>query len=341
MIKKEQSEIMKAWTSADVPLVSIRCMTYNHEKYIARALESFLEQETSFPFEIVVHDDASSDSTAAIIRKYEQRYPGIVKPIYEFENQYSKHDGSLTRAINAKLRGRYIALCEGDDYWCDSRKLQMAVDLLENDESYSACAHNTMLVSAMSLRRKKIKMYSGEKDLNIENVMYDDDYHTSSLVCRREFWFNRPSFCFEMPGVGDYPLKIFLALSGKIKRFGDVMSVYYFGNPNSWTRKNHDDVDKKLQTYVNAIKMIESANRWSDFKYDHVLKIGKYRFFYRAFLNLGKFEMVKDPVFKDFWKMESLKNKIKFYFEYFRIGCKMKNRAIWLEKIQKLYEDNL
>ena len=135
---------MQNWgtDNSDTPLVSVRCVTYNHEPYIAQALDGFLMQKTNFPFEVIVHDDASTDRTAEIIREYEARFPKIIKPIYETENQYSKHDGSLRRIMDAACKGKYIAFCEGDDYWIDENKLQMQVDFLEKHDDYSTYYSN-------------------------------------------------------------------------------------------------------------------------------------------------------------------------------------------------------
>lgn len=120
-------------------LLSIRCITYNHEPYIRQCLEGFVMQKTNFKFVAIVHDDASTDGTAAVIREYAEKYPDIIKPIYETENQYSKHDGSLRRIMNNACRGKYVAYCEGDDYWTDPYKLQMQVDFLEANPDYSCC----------------------------------------------------------------------------------------------------------------------------------------------------------------------------------------------------------
>lgn len=121
----------------DEPLmVTIRCITYNHEPYIRQCLDGFVMQKTNFRFEAIVHDDASTDGTATVIREYAEKYPDIIKPIYETENQYSKHDGSLQRIMSAHMRGKYIAVCEGDDYWIDPLKLQKQVDFLEANPEY-------------------------------------------------------------------------------------------------------------------------------------------------------------------------------------------------------------
>ncbi len=125
------------------PFVSIRCLVYNHALYLRQCLDGFIMQKTNFVFEVIVHDDASTDDSAAIIQEYAEKYPSIIKPIYETENQYSKHDGSLGKVLNAAIcpKAKYIAMCEGDDYWTDPLKLQKQVDFLEQNPSYVFCCH--------------------------------------------------------------------------------------------------------------------------------------------------------------------------------------------------------
>lgn len=125
-------------------LVSIRCLVYNHEPYLRQCLDGFVMQKTNFAFEAIVHDDASTDESAAIIREYAEKYPDIIKPIYETENQYSKKDGSLGKIMNAAIHpdAKYIAYCEGDDYWIDPYKLQKQFDFMESHKDYVLCVHN-------------------------------------------------------------------------------------------------------------------------------------------------------------------------------------------------------
>lgn len=111
-------------------MVSIKCLVYNHAPYLRQCLDGFVMQKTNFKFEAVVHDDCSTDGSQEIIKEYAAKYPDIIKPIYETENQYSKHDGSLRRIVDAHLNGKYIAFCEGDDYWIDPNKLQLQVDYI-------------------------------------------------------------------------------------------------------------------------------------------------------------------------------------------------------------------
>lgn len=123
------------------PLVSILCITFNHEKYIAQAIEGFLIQKTNFKFEIIIHDDASTDENVKIIKPYVVKNPELFKCIFQTENQYSKKDGSLENAIFGAPSGKYIALCEGDDFWTDPYKLQKQVDFLENNDEYGLVHH--------------------------------------------------------------------------------------------------------------------------------------------------------------------------------------------------------
>jgi glycosyltransferase involved in cell wall biosynthesis len=119
------------------PLVSICCITYNHKQYIQKCIEGFLMQKTTFQFEVLIHDDASKDGTSEIIRQFELLYPNIVKPILQTENQYSKGVRNITSRYNfSRSKGKYIAMCEGDDYWTDPYKLQKQVDFLEKNNEF-------------------------------------------------------------------------------------------------------------------------------------------------------------------------------------------------------------
>jgi len=135
---EDQESIISGWGDNTVdPLVTIICTTFNHEGFISEALEGFLIQKTTFPFEIIVHDDASTDNTQNIIKNFVEKYPLIVKPILQKKNQYSNKDVNIWSDFTfPKALGKYIALCEGDDYWIDELKLQKQVDFLENNKEY-------------------------------------------------------------------------------------------------------------------------------------------------------------------------------------------------------------
>ena len=127
------------WDKGVTPFVSIACITFNHEKFISDAIEGFLIQETTFPVEVLIHDDVSNDRTAEILREYEQRFPNLIFPIYQKENQYSQGINPYIKFLFPLARGSYIAICEGDDYWTDPLKLQKQVTIFLNNPDTIIC----------------------------------------------------------------------------------------------------------------------------------------------------------------------------------------------------------
>ena len=205
------------------PLVSIRCLVYNHEPYLRQCLEGFVMQKTNFPFEAIVHDDASTDGSAAIIREYAEKYPDIIKPIYETENQYSKRDGSIRRIMDEHMRGKYIAMCEGDDYWIDPQKLQKQVDFMEANPEYSMCFHKAKVVSD-DAKGEDLYNHLQERDYSANEILKKWSVPTASVLCRKEYWDLRPQdsrFIY-----GDIVVFLSMATQGKIRCLGDEMSVY-------------------------------------------------------------------------------------------------------------------
>lgn len=138
-----QDDIMSAWQTQAIT-VSISCITFNHGPYVEQALSSMLSQKTTFPFEILVHDDASTDDTAEVIRRFAQAYPAIVKPVLQTENQYSRGKKPGMDFNFPRAQGRYIAVCEGDDYWQDPLKLEKQVAFLEATPACVACGHDAI-----------------------------------------------------------------------------------------------------------------------------------------------------------------------------------------------------
>lgn len=126
--------------SNDHPLVSVSTIVYNHVRFLRQCIESVLTQQTNFAIEYLIHDDCSTDGSQDIIREYAEKYPDIIKPVFETENQYSKGGPWGSAVWNyPRAKGKYIALCEGDDFWTDPLKLQKQVDFMESHPEYSVC----------------------------------------------------------------------------------------------------------------------------------------------------------------------------------------------------------
>lgn len=145
-----EAEHLGRWEGVARPVVSIVCTTYNHERYIAKALQGFLSQDCPYPFEILVHDDASTDRTQDVIREWQARYPHIIRPVLQTENQLSRGVRPLELLL-ARAEGDYVATCEGDDYWIAPHKLRQQVGFLMDHPDVSCSAHNYHLFIEASL----------------------------------------------------------------------------------------------------------------------------------------------------------------------------------------------
>ena len=259
-------------------MVSIECTSYNHEDFIAEALDSMLMQQTNFAFEILIHDDASTDGTTDIIRRYEQKYPEIVKPIYQTENQYSK--GVLVELFNhERAKGKYMAICEGDDYWTDPNKLQKQVDYMEAHPECSMCVHAAERVSAITKKTvSAIRPSQGNKIFSVEEVIEGggDLFATNSIVYSREKIPKMPEFYLNAT-IGDYPLVICGALNGTVYYMDENMAAYRVEVKGSWTAVQVSDVSKKQEHLQEVAAMLDEINVYTNYKYDYVISRTKRR----------------------------------------------------------------
>lgn len=207
-------------------MVTIQCFTYNQESYIRECLDGFVMQKTNFRFEAIVHDDASTDGTVDIIREYEKKYPDIIKPIYETENQYSKHDGSLGRIMDEHTHGKYIAVCEGDDYWIDPLKLQKQVDFLETYLDYGLVHTNCFYRKDENNKLIKVKARS---NYDAVSVLLCTGIATLTTCYRAHLYYKyleevRPQDKGWL--MGDAPLWKYIANKSKIHLLPDYTAVY-------------------------------------------------------------------------------------------------------------------
>ncbi len=204
------------------PLVSICCTAYNHEKYINDCLDGFLMQKTNFEFEILIHDDASTDKTQAIIKSYESQFPKLVKPIFQTENQYSKGVKPFSNFLFPASQGKYIAMCEGDDYWNDPLKLQKQVDFLEANTDFAICGSLATRTYDDITTPTDIEGEAGvyeQKDLAERNFI-----PTASVLFKKEYILNYPDWALQS-SVGDWPLFLICSGYGKIKIISEQMVV--------------------------------------------------------------------------------------------------------------------
>lgn len=301
-------------------MVSINCITYNQETYIADAIESFLMQKTNFKYEILIHDDASTDKTTDIIKKYEMQYPDIIKPIYQEENKYSKGIRVNYEYNFKRSKGKYIALCEGDDYWTDPYKLQKQVDYMEANPTCTLCMHSVELINASTKQQiGLVRPYSYSTKSSVEDVIIGGGgfVGTNSLLFPRSIFDNPPKWYFDCP-VGDYPLQILLTYKGYAYYIDENMSVYRTMAKNSWSKRVvKGGVEKYIQLNDKLNIMLDEFNLYSSYKYHEAIILAKKRNQFNKLIAKNDLKSLKSLEFKDFYLELPRKNKIKLLIKYY------------------------
>jgi glycosyltransferase involved in cell wall biosynthesis len=265
-----EEEIRAGWTGVD-PVVSILCTSYNHEAYIEDALHGFLIQKTNFPFEIIIHDDVSTDNTRNIINRYAADYPGIIRTVFQTENQYSRGVKiSLLAARHAS--GQYLAFCEGDDFWISADKLQTQVDAMQEYPASEMCFHSAVkLVHDVPAKQLFCKRAEGNRRFGVEPIIRcgGSFMPTASMLIRRAFFeraFQDKSLFFQRYLMG-YFYQIFCSLAGGALYIDRPMAVYRSVSEGSWTQtilSNQDFYRKWLDTYLASLR---EADARTDYMY--------------------------------------------------------------------------
>ena len=230
-----EAAVNAAWP-AEPPLVSICCITYNQVGYIRQALDSFLAQQTRFRFEIIVHDDASTDGTREIVAEYAKQYPGIITAVLQQENQYRQGRQVSPNFVWPKARGRYIALCEGDDFWINPFKLQLQVDALEHADDCDICFHPSVELFPDASVSRACVIANKRLRVSFTDVIRGGGGYmpTASILIRSTILQNLPGWFSRAP-VGDYYLQMLGARRGGAVYLPQVMCCYRRSAVNSWT----------------------------------------------------------------------------------------------------------
>ncbi|KKM89397.1 hypothetical protein LCGC14_1249130, partial [marine sediment metagenome] len=221
--------------------------TYNHENYIEDAVEGFLNQETDFPFEIIIHDDASTDSTKNIITQYARKYKNIIRLILQEENQYSKGRRIAPIAIK-QSRAKYIALCDGDDYWVDPHKLQKQVTFLEENPDYVLTYHNSQPFDETG--DLNINFGGALRDLESTELQRRTPIFTLTTCFRNVITAFPPEMAIAK--IGDLFLWSLLGQYGKGKYLGDITPARYRVHDNSMLSKKNREEKIKMHLMTNA-----------------------------------------------------------------------------------------
>ncbi|NWH05787.1 glycosyltransferase [Desulfobacter latus] len=277
--------MLSRWGKYERPIVSIHCTAYNHGKFIRDALDGYLIQKTAFPFEVLIHDDASTDDTAEIIREYEKKYPNIIKPIYQVENQYSQ--GKKPGRLNyQRALGQYIAMCEGDDYWTDPEKLQVQIDWMQQNPECSLTFHAVDYVDADTKKFIKGYHYANKSEyVSMDDIILRDRgkmLMSASKVFRKQIIMNVPKFCYELPA-GDYGIDLLAGLNGKVYYINRNMAVYRTNiNASAMGVVRKMDFDNYINRYVRFAKALSLFNVFTHEQYTNSVKKKQSSFVFNA-----------------------------------------------------------
>lgn len=311
--------------------VSVICTAYNHENYIRDALESFVMQKTDFAFEVLVHDDASTDKTADIIREYEQKYPDIIKPIYQTKNQYSQGLNIGFAYLYPQAKGKYLAMCEGDDYWTDSLKLQKQYDALERYLEVDICAHAGANVEAETKKHLFYTAPSVEDCVfSVEKVIEGGGGFvlTNSIMFRRRIMEDIPPFRRLL--AFDGTLQIHGALRGGMLYLKECMSAYRVMARGSWSMRMSKNKDATLAFKERYKQMLLQLNEDTNGKYFSSIQKQLDENEVLICKLSGNYKKLLTNEYKDLYKRLSRKEKLKI-----RLAAYFPFLVKWKRKLKK------
>jgi len=330
-------------------MVTVWCRTYNHEKFIEKALQGFVMQKTNFRFEVIVCDDCSTDSNAQIIKSYAEKYPDIIKPILLETNHYSKKIKIMPLYLPT-FKGKYIAFCEGDDFWQDENKLQTQFDALESNPGCVASFNRVEKVfmnnesTGQFLPYFKIQPGVIESKKFLSTVVYPAPvtnlaFQLSGCMMRtdvyREYWDNKPQYA-GLFMCGDIPIFLHLGMKGDVYYIDKPMSCYRVGNPNSYVGNILRIREKAIKNFECEKNAFLAFDEYSDYiVHEHVLKAIRGRKFSILRAN-HDIKGMKTEEMADLFSLLSKKQKFKEYLlHYFPFMEKFVNYVKFNRKKQK------
>lgn len=252
-------------------MVSVMCYTYNHVNTIRDALEGFLMQKADFTYDVFIYDDASTDGTSDIVREYVQKYPDIFHAFIEEKNMYRNPDRrERTHELETKnLSGKYIAMCEGDDFWIDCNKLQIQVEFMESHPECEMYLHNALWLNCENSTMKSGNLFDGadERDLSAEEIIMQYGGHpaTSSFLYKKEL-LKGPHFFYEA-SVGDYTLLLHAFARGSVHYSNRIMSVYRYMKPGSYSENLRTDDDLVVYYNMGLLHFLHEYDRYTEYRH--------------------------------------------------------------------------
>ncbi|WP_456439453.1 glycosyltransferase family 2 protein [Psychroserpens sp.] len=317
---------MEKRVNASTPLVSICCQTFNHRNFIEEAVNSFLMQKTDFTYEILLRDDASTDGTQEIVKEFADQYPDIINPLIYSENQFKK--GVKPFSDNVKrAKGKYIAMCEGDDYWTDPNKLQSQIDSMEkHDVGFSFHAAEIYKYNQNEFQIDKSSFFYGEDIKILSNAEIIDNKGQTiktplpSFVFKKElidqlkskhpeFYLNNMQHSF---------ILLWAAYCDKILYIPKYMAVYRQAHTESWSYKMKSDFTFKKDYNLKIINSYNAFNKMTQSEFSFFIEKNINNRIFSVLKNI--YIPIKDRIdfFKETNEYSSNKNKVLWFFIFKR-----------------------
>lgn len=263
------------------PLVSVRVQTYQHVDYIADCLDGILMQKTDFPFEVIVGEDDSTDGTRQICKEYAEKHPDLIRLFLRSRNDVIYFGGHPTgkfnsRANRAASRGKYTAICEGDDYWTDPHKLQKQLDYFQENPGCKVCTHAAKVINVNGGVVGEIRPSTSDTSFNVEDMIRGGGgfVATPSLMYLSSLTADAPPLSPNSRG-GDYYLQILGAYYGYVGYIDEFMAVYRTGVKGSWMTRSAEDIELNIITNIGNINMLDEFDLYSGKKYSSAIILRK------------------------------------------------------------------
>jgi len=257
----------------ETPLVSVSLVAFNAEAYIRDAIEGCLMQEVDFPYEIIIHDDASTDATPDIIKAYAEKHPDKIVPILQTENQFSQGIEIIAENIIPTARGKYIAFLEADDYWTDPQKLNLQVNFLETHPEVSMCFTATKHVYASGSKQPQLKRYRNNDSLVAkEDVILKGGrlLDMASAMARRSVFQDLPDWYYQKQ-IWDVTVPLLSLMHGKIQYLNKITTVYRVNVPGSWTQHNASYFERRKLNLIKTVRFNDGFDKETDYQYHKLI----------------------------------------------------------------------
>jgi len=256
------------------PLVDVNLITYNHEKFVAQAIESVLAQRTNFAYRLIVGDDCSTDNTQAIVRSYAEQHPDRMAVVFDSEHRGLRSKDRAGLKVLRLSTAKYVAWLDGDDYWTDPNKLQKQVDVLERNPDVAICFHNVSTFPQDGGGESENLCPPDQKEIStLEDLLKGNFIPSCSIVFRRDAVGTLPEWYFTLK-MGDWPLYILMAQHGRIRYLNEVMAAYRVHGGGSWSPRDRSHHD------VNFLQLLDYVNRHFNSKYSRAIDATRSRYYF-------------------------------------------------------------